>query len=129
MPVNILYPLDYLPTPNAAQSRLIDKFVEALESALQVSKAEISLAGLWKEDFQDGPEHADIAEYLKLICSWFVGHIKLLLSSLRLEDILTIEMHITACLASESNTRRNTESHSSYTKLCIGNGEWSVSAI
>lgn len=62
MPVNILYPLDYLPTPNAAQSRLIDKFVEALESALQVS----SLAGLWKEDCPDGPEHADIAEYLKL---------------------------------------------------------------
>lgn len=129
MPVNILYPLDYLPTPNAAQSRLIDKFVEALESALQVCKEEISLAGLWKEDCPDGPEHADIAEYLKLVCFWFVGHIKLLLSSPRLEDILTIEMHITTCLASESNTRRNTESHPSYTELCIGNGEWSVSAI
>ncbi|KAN0070527.1 hypothetical protein V8E54_011396 [Elaphomyces granulatus] len=34
-PVGILYPLDYLPTPNAAQTRLIGKFVDGLESALQ----------------------------------------------------------------------------------------------
>lgn len=129
MLVNIVYLLDYLPTPNAAQFRLIDKFVEALESALQVSKEEISLAGLWKEDCPDGPEHADLAEYLKLVCFWFVGHIKLLLSSLRLEDILTIGTHTTTCLASESNTWRNTESHPSCTELCSGNGEWTVSAI
>lgn len=129
MPVNILYPLDYLPTPNAAQSRLIDKFVEGLESALQVSKEDISLAGLWKEDCPDGPEHTDIAEYLKLVFFWFVSHVRLLLSSIRLAAILTTGMHTTTCLASESNTRRSMESHPSYTELCIGSGEWTVFAI
>lgn len=105
------------------QSRLIDKFVGGLESALQVSKEEISLAGLWKEDFPDGPVHTDIAEYFKLVCFWFVSHVKLLLSSLRLEAILTTGMHTTTCLASESNTRRSMESHPSYTELCISSDE------
>jgi len=62
--------LDYLPTPNAAQTRLIDKFVEGLESALQVTRTEISLSELWKGDCPDGPEHADIAEYLRLAGSY-----------------------------------------------------------
>ncbi|KAK5282570.1 hypothetical protein LTR20_003380 [Exophiala xenobiotica] len=66
LPVKILYPKDYLPTPNAAQSILSDKFVKGLESALQVKREEISLAELWKRDCPDGPDHADIAEYLKL---------------------------------------------------------------
>ncbi|KAK5490129.1 hypothetical protein LTR55_004650 [Exophiala xenobiotica] len=67
LPVKILYPKDYLPTPNAAQSILSDKFVKGLESALQVKREEISLAELWKRDCPDGPDHADIAEYLKLV--------------------------------------------------------------
>jgi hypothetical protein len=66
--VKILYPSDYLPTPNAAQTRLIDKFVSGLESALHVTRTEISLAELWKEDCPDGAEHTDIAEYLKFVC-------------------------------------------------------------
>jgi hypothetical protein len=67
LPVKILYPKDYLPTPNAAQSNLIDKFVKGLESALQVKREEISLAELWKRNCPDGPDHADIAEYLMLV--------------------------------------------------------------
>ncbi|KAL8682696.1 MAG: hypothetical protein Q9186_001292 [Xanthomendoza sp. 1 TL-2023] len=48
------------------QTRLIDKFVEGLESALHVTRTEISLAECWKKDCPDGPEHTDIAEYLRL---------------------------------------------------------------
>ncbi|WEW58185.1 amidase [Emydomyces testavorans] len=66
LPVKILYPKDYLPTPNAAQSSLIDRFVEGLETALRVRREEISLAELWKQDCPDGQDHSDIAEYLKL---------------------------------------------------------------
>ncbi|KAL8741429.1 MAG: hypothetical protein Q9190_005962 [Brigantiaea leucoxantha] len=68
--VNILYPLDYLPTPNAAQTQLIDTFVEGLESALHVKRTSISLAERWKKDAPDGPEHTDIAEYLRLAGSY-----------------------------------------------------------
>ncbi|KAM7205138.1 amidase [Naviculisporaceae sp. PSN 640] len=63
--VKILYPSDYLPTPNAAQTELIDKFVSGLEQALSVRKTEISLAEQWKKDTPDGPEHGDIAVYLE----------------------------------------------------------------
>ncbi|KAK2591957.1 hypothetical protein QQS21_010363, partial [Conoideocrella luteorostrata] len=64
MPIRVLYPLDYLPTTNAAQTHLIDKFVSGLESAFLVTRTEISLAERWKGDCPDGAEHADIAEYL-----------------------------------------------------------------
>ncbi|PVH72140.1 amidase [Cadophora sp. DSE1049] len=63
--IKILYPADYLPTVNEAQTRLIDKFVAGLESALRVKRTDISLAELWKKDIPDGSEHSDIAEYLK----------------------------------------------------------------
>ncbi|KAI1411459.1 amidase [Hypoxylon sp. FL1857] len=66
LPVKILYPLDFLPTTNDAQTKLIDKFVKGLESTLGVSRTEVSLADLWKQDLPDGPEHSDIAEYLYL---------------------------------------------------------------
>lgn len=46
LPVKVLYPRDYLPTPNAEQSRLINQYVTALESALQTKREEISLAKL-----------------------------------------------------------------------------------
>ncbi|KAF2240746.1 amidase [Trematosphaeria pertusa] len=64
MPVEILYPSDYLPTSNAAQTRLIDKLVSGMESALQVKRTHISLAELWKRDCPDGTEHRNIADYL-----------------------------------------------------------------
>ncbi|KAM7188406.1 amidase [Rhypophila sp. PSN 637] len=63
--VRILYPSDYLPTPNPAQTELIDKLVSGLEQAVSVERTEISLAEQWKRDTPDGPEHADIAVYLE----------------------------------------------------------------
>ncbi|EEQ86219.2 amidase [Blastomyces dermatitidis ER-3] len=65
-PVRILYPHDYLPTTNAEQSLLIDRFIQGLESALGVKREEISLAEEWKRDCPDGKDNDDIAEYLKL---------------------------------------------------------------
>jgi hypothetical protein len=65
--VKILYPADYLPTTNPAQVEVIDNFVKGLETALQISRTHISLAEEWKKDYPDGPEHPDIAEYLKLV--------------------------------------------------------------
>ncbi|TAQ88994.1 hypothetical protein B7494_g2658 [Chlorociboria aeruginascens] len=67
--VKILYPSDYLPTTNSAQSQVIDNFVKELETALQVSRVNISLAKEWKKDCPDGPNHLNIAEYLKLVGS------------------------------------------------------------
>lgn len=66
--MKICYPSDYLPTPNEAQTRLIDKFVAGLESALGVTRTHISLAQLWKQDCPDGPRHADIEKYLETVC-------------------------------------------------------------
>ncbi|KAK3314287.1 amidase signature domain-containing protein [Apodospora peruviana] len=61
--VRQLYPADYLPTSNPAQTSLIDSFVKGLESALQVTRIEIPFE-LWKTDQPDGAEHRDIAKYL-----------------------------------------------------------------
>ncbi|KAJ6178047.1 amidase [Penicillium mononematosum] len=66
LPVRILYHRDYLPTKNEAQSRLIDTFVNGLETAFGVTRQEVSLAELWKHDCPDGPDHDDIAGYLEL---------------------------------------------------------------
>lgn len=65
--MKILYPLDYLPTPNAEQTGLIEKFVRGLEGSLGVSRTEISLAELWKQNLPGGSEHSDIVEYLHLV--------------------------------------------------------------
>jgi hypothetical protein len=108
LPVKILYPSDYLPTPNAVQSALIDKLVESLESALQVTRTKISLAELWKEQRPDGPNNADIAKYLKLVCHP-INPLELSLNVPRQEAILTIETHTTTCLTSEMTTSRNME--------------------
>ena len=99
--------MDYLPTPNAARTRLIDTFVEGLESALQVTRTEISLAELWKRNSPDGPEHTDIAEYLRLVHFWLANRARPLLSLRRLEAILITGIRITTWLASEINTRKN----------------------
>jgi hypothetical protein len=66
--VEILYPEDYLPTENLAQTHLIKSFVAGVESAFSVKKTKISLAALWKEQLPDGPEHGDIGTYLQIVC-------------------------------------------------------------
>ncbi|KAH6974099.1 amidase signature domain-containing protein [Ilyonectria sp. MPI-CAGE-AT-0026] len=61
----ILYPLDYLPTSNAPQMRLIDSFVEDLEHVLGTKRTPISLAELWKKSPPDSVVDKDLSEYLK----------------------------------------------------------------
>lgn len=63
-----MYPLDYLPTINKAQTAIIDTFIAGLESALQVKRTEISLAQCWEEDMPDGPTHSNIEKYLLTVC-------------------------------------------------------------
>ncbi|KAI0485871.1 amidase [Xylaria cf. heliscus] len=64
-PVKLLYPEDYLPTPNEAQSSVIDKFVTALEHYLQVERQSVPIAKLWEEHQPDGPQNANISQYLE----------------------------------------------------------------
>ncbi|KAJ8125793.1 hypothetical protein O1611_g7845 [Lasiodiplodia mahajangana] len=61
----ILYPADYLPTSNDDQSLVIDEFITALETSLQVKRTPVSIAKLWGEDLPDGPQHADVSKYLE----------------------------------------------------------------
>ncbi len=63
----ILYPTDYLPTQNVAQTRLIESFIENLESLLGIKRTEISLADMWRESKPDLVEETDLAEYLKTV--------------------------------------------------------------
>ena len=51
-------------TPNAAQTRLIDRFVEGLERPSHVKRRKTCLADLWAAEKSAGPDHPDIAEYL-----------------------------------------------------------------
>ncbi|KAF4764335.1 hypothetical protein HAV15_000346 [Penicillium sp. str.  len=67
--VKILYPSDYLPTPNPAQTQVVDKFFSGLESALGINRTEISLAELWEKHCPDGEQHRDIATYLEFLIS------------------------------------------------------------
>ncbi|KAI1058905.1 hypothetical protein LB507_004038 [Fusarium sp. FIESC RH6] len=66
-PVKILYPTDYLPTPNEAQTSVIHEFVIGLEKAFGVERTKISLADEWAKDLPDGEDNADLAEYLELV--------------------------------------------------------------
>lgn len=68
--IEILYPSDYLPTPNAAQTDRIEKFTLGLESALQTTRKVMSIAEQWKSDCPDGEEHSDIAAYLETVSSY-----------------------------------------------------------
>lgn len=70
--VRILYPTDYLPTVNNAQTQLINNFVEGLERTLNVKRTEISLAETWSSDCPDGLAKQDLKEYLELVSSPFL---------------------------------------------------------
>lgn len=58
---------DYLPTSNKARSALINQYIKSLESALNVTRTDISLAELWRKECPDRPKHADLEEYLELV--------------------------------------------------------------
>lgn len=61
---NIMYPLDYLPTPVPAQMKLIDELVEDLVTCFRCSVTKISLRDSWKQSPPDGAD-PDIEGYLK----------------------------------------------------------------
>lgn len=62
--VNVVYPLDYLPTTVPEQMKLIDSFVEDLATCFGSSVTKISLRDSWRECPPDGA-CPDIEEYLK----------------------------------------------------------------
>ena len=64
--ITLLYPLDYLPTANKAQMRLIDSFVSNLEVVLGVKKTLFSLKNAWAADPPTGAD-SDMAEYLATV--------------------------------------------------------------
>lgn len=65
--MNIIYPTDYLPTPNKEQMRLIESFVRDMENFLGVKRTEISLSQMWEETRPDLAEGIDLPEYLKTV--------------------------------------------------------------
>ena len=65
--LKILYPLDYLPTSNEAQTSAIHKFINGLEKASGIKRTKISLADQWAKDLPDGDDNADLAKYLELV--------------------------------------------------------------
>ncbi|OCK76177.1 amidase [Lepidopterella palustris CBS 459.81] len=68
LPKRLLYPLDYLPTSNKSQMRVVNSFVEDLVSVLGIKRTEYSLAEEWKKNRPEGVEEDDLAEYLRLVC-------------------------------------------------------------
>ncbi|KAL8418082.1 hypothetical protein RB594_001629 [Gaeumannomyces avenae] len=79
----ILYPTDYLPTKNAAQTAVIDQFIRDLEESTGVNKTEINLVEEWRKTKEttsedDLPEHLSRAgtmpyykDAIKIVKSWF----------------------------------------------------------
>jgi hypothetical protein len=122
-PVQIFYPLDYLPTVNPRQSQLIETFVQGLEKALNVKRTEVSLARKWEAECPAGPQHSDIAEYLYLV------HMTLSLTELpltiyRLVRIRIITIRIAISKRSETSTDPSTVRLRSSSMQCDGNGMW-----
>jgi hypothetical protein len=65
MPKTMLYPKDYLPTLNAAQTAVIESFIRDLEVELGVTRTEVSLAEEWKNSRPIDVQIDDLSEYLK----------------------------------------------------------------
>lgn len=126
--MRILYPRDYLPTTNPHQSALIEEFTKGLENVFQVEREYISLADQWKEDLPDGPDHADIAEYLKLV--QLIHYYPLSKASLtrafRLADIRTTTIRITTFKNLHKSTKSDSESHRLFREQCTGSGKFSL---
>jgi len=122
----LLFPLDYLPTVNNAQTQLLVSFVEGLEKALDVERTEISLADKWKADIADGPENDDLAEYLKLVGRRCRPPFMGLTAKSRHRPVatLTTTMRIMHYSHFAESTRRSSTSIPSSIGPCSGSGEW-----
>lgn len=69
LPRRIIYPNDFFPLPDPAHQKLIDSFVEQLETHLGVQRTEVSLAQLW-EDMPPSDSHAasqSLQDYMKKV--------------------------------------------------------------
>lgn len=63
----ILYLNDYLPTSNAAQTELIDSFVQDLEQHLGVERTVISLADMWRKTAPESAKEIELRDYMTTV--------------------------------------------------------------
>ena len=63
----ILCPTDYLPTPNMAQTKLVDSFVQDLERLLGVKRTKVCLAEMWRDTAPDSVRGIELPDYLKTV--------------------------------------------------------------
>ena len=63
----ILYLTDYLPTPNDAQSSLIESFIQDLEKLLGIERTELSLAEMWRNTAPEPINDINLPVYLESV--------------------------------------------------------------
>ncbi|KAI0099796.1 amidase [Nemania sp. FL0031] len=63
----ILYPLDYLPTPNNSQMELIESFVRGLEQTLGIQRTRITISEMWHKSGPDLDKDIDLPDYLATV--------------------------------------------------------------
>ncbi|KAI0105672.1 amidase signature domain-containing protein [Nemania sp. FL0031] len=65
LPLNIVYPTDFLPIDNSDQMALIDNFLSDLEATLNAKVQKVSIADTWAAGHPTGVENVSIQDYLK----------------------------------------------------------------
>ncbi|KAF5622384.1 amidase signature domain protein [Fusarium tjaetaba] len=63
-PYRLIYPLDYLPTENPEQMKIIDSFIRDVETHLPATVIPLSIRSSWQQSHPPGTP-ADVEEYLK----------------------------------------------------------------
>ncbi|KAF5565565.1 amidase signature domain-containing protein [Fusarium napiforme] len=63
-PYRLIYPLDYLPTANPEQMKIIDSFIRDVESHLPATVTPLSIRSSWQQSHPPGTP-ADVEDYLK----------------------------------------------------------------
>ena len=121
-PNAILYPKDYLPTINAAQTEVIDSFVKDLENELGIARTEISLAEEWKKSRPASVQESDVNEYLKEVSKILCKIYCQTNGSTRPGLFLTTKSHTSSLQNSETVTRRSSTKHRSYIEHYGGDG-------
>lgn len=70
LPRRIFYPTDYFPLADAKHQKLVEQFVQNLETHLNVARIEVNIAQLW----EDHPPSASLTvrtplqQYLRKVC-------------------------------------------------------------
>lgn len=65
----LIYPLDFLPTSNPLQMKIIETFVKDLEASTGVKRTEISIARTWAAKPPTEAAKESIEDYLREVCS------------------------------------------------------------